>query len=472
MTCFISSLSIFLFSSKIGLWMDASDRLQFVQIAVAAKIVSIIGGYGLCSYMIFYDLQHSSIKYLLPLFYSLGQLSFSTVTTCLEKDWVVVLAGGDSSWLSGANSFMTMIDLSCECLAPIVAGVLYEYSLNLSGLVLIVCSLFSAGVFVAVVRSVYHDVPALHTRTDSHDTSTDTDQDANPTDKTAPAAGTAIADEDEEGLVQLLPSERSCVDMCKDAVSEVVCAYNTFAASGCVYVMLGYSALYLTYLQFGSIMTVYLLQETALSGSVVGVCRALSALSGFTGAALYVPLRNRIGIWKTGMVSVWSQWVCVSIACLSFASVTGSREGNVSLLLGASLLSRAGLWCFDLVVRQIAQETIPTKVRGTVNGVWNTLTASVDMLGYGLGMVFSSTNTFWLLALLTCGAIFVAGCLFSVSFCRNKGNISAVIPSSGGVDGMGRDDECVSCSASMKEPRQQELEITMSTLHHSVDTSS
>jgi len=56
------------------------------------------------------------------------------------------------------------------------------------------------------------------------------------------------------------------------------------------------------------------------------------------------------------------------------------------------LLSRTGLWLYDLCVRQIAQETIPESVRGAVNGEWRSVIAFFDMGTYLLAIYFSGKD--------------------------------------------------------------------------------
>jgi iron-regulated transporter 1 len=43
-------------------------------------------------------------------------------TICLSRDWVVVVARGDSAALSHLNTTMRRIDLGCAIVAPMVFG--------------------------------------------------------------------------------------------------------------------------------------------------------------------------------------------------------------------------------------------------------------------------------------------------------------------------------------------------------------
>lgn len=65
---------------------------------------------------------------------------------------------------------------------------------------------------------------------------------------------------------------------------------------------------------------------------------------------------------------------------------------RVACLGVVQLLSRTGLWVFDIGARQIAQETIAEQVRGKVNGQWRALIAFFDMLSYALAIVISGAH--------------------------------------------------------------------------------
>ncbi len=107
-------------------------------------------------------------------------------------------------------------------------------------------------------------------------------------------------------------------------------------------------------------------------------------------------LRKRFGVLKVGMASVWCQLLCVSCALaimpytISTATLarTPPREGDSQDLTGWAVqtdspvplwascamiagvvLSRFGLWSFDLSVTYLLQLGVSDDVRGTVNGV-------------------------------------------------------------------------------------------------------
>ena len=54
-------------------------------------------------------------------------LAGSVLKVAVEKDWVVVIAGGDSTRLADMNAMVRRIDLTCKVLAPVAVGAIYQY---------------------------------------------------------------------------------------------------------------------------------------------------------------------------------------------------------------------------------------------------------------------------------------------------------------------------------------------------------
>jgi hypothetical protein len=81
------------------------------------------------------------------------------------------------------------------------------------------------------------------------------------------------------------------------------------------------------------------------------------------------------------------------------------------------------LWCFDLCIRQIAQETIAEAYRGIINGKWNSMTAFFDLSSYLLAVTFSTPEQFGLLtltsALMVCSACVIFTVTNSPPLCGN-----------------------------------------------------
>jgi iron-regulated transporter 1 len=208
-------------------------------------------------------------------------------------------------------------------------------------------------------------------------------------------------------------------------LSPIVKYWESFATCGCAGAMIAYSFLFLTVLSFGSLMTVYL-QWAGMSEEAIGVSRGLAALTGFAGALSYPSLRARLGLWRAAELSIVFQSSLVALAAASFFWVGPPNDQAIWrvqvgmwVLVVAVLVSRAGLWVFDLCVRQIAQETIPESVRGRVNGQWRAMVAFFEMASFLVAMRLSDPNCFWQLSVISAGMVAAAMVLFCAT--RPKG---------------------------------------------------
>lgn len=237
-TGFVSALATLLLSPRIGQWADRNDRLKVVQIAIGVKIVGITGAYILCSILLSSaaatdedvvkdpnqtQKSYPAVVYLIPLFVSLTQVAYNTLTICIEKDWIVVLSGNSTQWLTQTNSIMTIIDLSSSSLAPFFAGILFsELNLSILSCILLATNLVCSICLVMFLREIYYSWPLLHIR------------------------------KKEEEIVLLETSKRS-ISTCDTLFLKKM--WFEFSRSGCLLVMISFSCLFLTVLSFGSIMT-------------------------------------------------------------------------------------------------------------------------------------------------------------------------------------------------------------------------
>eukprot|EP01034_Spumella_vulgaris_P033585 gene33585-41443_t len=179
-----------------------------------------------------------------------------------------------------------------------------------------------------------------------------------------------------------------------------------FLHSGCAGVMISYAFLFFTVLSFGSLMTVYV-RWAGVTPSWIGACRGLAALTGFAGALLFPLVNSHLGLYQTAQVSILYQCLLVLVAASSFFW-TADHTLTATVVIASVLASRAGLWMFDLSVRQIAQETIHESVRGRVNGQWRSMTAFFDMAAYALAVLIPDPAQFWILTSVSAAMVTLA----------------------------------------------------------------
>ena len=182
--------------------------------------------------------------------------------------------------------------------------------------------------------------------------------------------------------------------------------FKAFRESECSTTMFAFSCLYFTVLSFGGLMTVYV-RSMGFSDSVLGISRGLSAVTGFLGASIFPFFLKCFDIYTTGLIAIVYLTLLVNMAASSF--MVFPKDICVWVLIIVVIMSRIGLWMFDLCVRQIAQETVKSNVRGRVNSLWKSMCSFFEMSSYGAALIFNRPKDFPILTTLS--AIMVTTCM-------------------------------------------------------------
>lgn len=370
------ALGITFLMPMIGRYLDRTDRLEATTTALLLKVsaVSIVyigcAGSGSTSTTVpttpsLDDGEQQLpffVLYLLPIFVAIAAVTFKTITTAVEKDWIVVLSAKNTEWLAETNSVMTQIDLGCSSVAPAVTGFLFStFSYSFTAIVLLATNALSVVMLYTFLRFLYHSWPALHSRK-------------------AAADG---AGKNEAGADNRVEASSSMAN---------------FFSSGCAGVMLSYAFLYLTVLSFGAIMTVYI-RWAGVSDHWIGIFRGFNALFGFLGATIFPRLKGSFGLVKTGFGAIWYQFALVFGAATSMYLCP--IEVSTWIIMYAVLFSRTGLWVFDLCARQIVQETLPEETRGSVNGLWASIISFFNMSSFVMSMLNPDPREFVVLTTIS-----------------------------------------------------------------------
>ena len=215
----------------------------------------------------------------------------------------------------------------------------------------------------------------------------------------------------------------------------------------------GLACLYMTVLGFDNITYGFCLQQ-CVTESVLGALVGVSAIFGVSGSISFPFLRKRFGLTKTGLVgmfllvatltlcliSIWldgspfqadyffainstnSSDSILSSSCLSTNS-TGEFSNeessysfvSVAVLMTGLITARFGLWIFDLTITQLIQENVQEEHRGVIGGVQNALNSAMDTIKFILVIVLPQAETFGWLIIASYGFICM-GAIFYISY--------------------------------------------------------
>lgn len=372
------AMSIFLFMGSIGHILDKTNRIVAVRMAMFVKITAVTVAYGVCAYLSMQQAPsvsavldaevakfHKILLYSLPVISAIIGIAFCAITQSIEKDWIVVLSGKDTVWLSTTNSVMTQIDLMCSSLAPAVTGVLFaNMSHTTVSIILLLINAVSTAALYVFMSHLYYSWPALGQKVgvdvldavdDLNCADLESFDDLNSEDlnetpgiygaisnakphhlhpnkeensrlsvRTAEEIKMQLSRRVSTGAVQINNSSSAAVTeegtCCGSFLG--ICAnfsgrFKDFMKSGCAGMMVAYAALYLTVLSFGSLMTVYT-RWAGVTDDLIGLFRGVNALFGYAGAVMFPYLSQRWGLWQCAQVAILYQFLLVATAASSF----------------------------------------------------------------------------------------------------------------------------------------------------------
>lgn len=349
-------------------------------------------------------------------------------TLAVEKDWVKVIVGGSSEvfiippspslmqthvcsvsysqnplcvkLLAETNAVMRRIDLVCKILAPVMVGFIMTYMSPLSAAVFM-------GVWnVVLVVPEYKMLYGVHTAFPALQQPRDVSNDQN-------------------------VANRSLLSVMMTPVTTLRNGWTRYVQQSVFRPALALALLYCTVLSFGSVMTAYA-NHRGMSEAALSIARGAGALFGLIATFLYPRLHRRMGVVKTGVLSIWAQ-LCLLVLCVIGVSLSG-RSGDCStlaynphqkiicleernlelgLLITGVIVSRMGLWMFDLAVSQVLQERVANEMLATVNGAQGSMQEGFGLLIGVLCIVFSNPDQFSTLVYVSFCATLLAALLYT-----------------------------------------------------------
>ncbi|CAN6194831.1 unnamed protein product [Urochloa humidicola] len=395
----VESASVAVFGPMVGTLVDKLTYLQVLGVWLLVQSLSfIIAGVSVTALLIYDDLKATNFPVFMALVVvtnvsgALAALSTLAGTILIEREWVVVISSGHPpSVLTGINSVIRRIDLSCKLLAPVFSGLVFSFvSAQASATALALWNIASVGFEYWLFVSVYNGVPALAAQNGR----------LRAADVLPPSEETTVLAETRAMDWRTKLTEQLSIIPCWE--SWVVYVRQDVALPG-----VALAFLYFTVLSFGTLMTATL-DWKGIPAYVISLARGFSAIIGIGATLLYPMVHSWVSTLRTGLWSIWMQWCCL-LVCVASIWVTSSLTSAWMLMAGVAA-SRLGLWMFDLAVMQLMQDGVPEHERCVVGGVQNSLQSVFDLLTYIMGIIISDPRDFSQLIVLsfflvTCAAV-------------------------------------------------------------------
>ena len=376
---FCSSLASFLLGPLVGRYIDGNERLWVVRITLIIQnslvVVSSLFLILIGSFANAYALPSNPLFYVYFLFMTLfgvcSELCSLANSIAITKDWTIHVARHDSQPLDQLNAIMKRIDLTCGIVAPLVFGLILDFSTPRVGIGFVaVWNLLSLVPEYLLQVRIYHSVPSLQT-----------------------------------------PSEAPPKE---NPLRVLLRGWSSYSSHIVLGPSLTYVLLFVTVLSGGVQVSSYLVTQ-GVSTTVIALFRGGVSIMGVLSTFVVVPISRSLGNVRAGLVFLILQLLFLlgSVAAFFF-SENYSSFGALYVFLAGIVLSRVGLWGYDLVEVQLLQLLVEEGQRGLINGTESSLTQLAWLVILVLGLILHHPAQFGWLVMISLDTVAMASIIYLV----------------------------------------------------------
>ncbi|XP_061697914.1 solute carrier family 40 member 1 [Syngnathoides biaculeatus] len=452
--------SVLLLGAIIGDWVDRNPRLKVAQMSLVIQNSCVI----VCGIllMVVFSFKQQLVEiyngWLLTVCYilvisiaNIANLASTAMSITIQRDWVVVVAGQDSSKLADMNATVRIIDQLTNILAPMLVGQIMTFGSHFIGCGFISgWNLFSMCLEYMVLWKVYQKTPALAVKAGQKDRNEQELKQLSPMKESETGQSPEESSEPLMNAVSVAvktepPKKRSCCSQVTEPLRTLKAGWKAYYNQSIFFAGMSLAFLYMTVLGFDCITTGYAYMQ-GLSGSLVSLLMGASAVSGICGTVAFTWVRKKCGLVRTGFISGVAQLSSLMLCVFSvfapgspfdlsvspfqnaypyslpeadklLTALTGSNITatsappeelpgptsyiSVSLLFAGVIAARVGLWSFDLTVTQLIQENVIESERGVINGVQNSMNYLLDLLHFIMVILAPNPEAFGLLVIIS-----------------------------------------------------------------------
>ncbi|XP_074071615.1 ferroportin [Macrotis lagotis] len=463
--------SVLILGAIIGDWVDKNPRLKVAQTSLVVQNVSVITC-GIILMIVFLHKNEllnmyngwvlTSCYILIISIANIANLASTATGITIQRDWIVVVAGSDRNKLAGMNATIRRIDQLTNILAPMAVGQIMTFGSPVIGCGFISgWNLVSMCVEYFLLWKVYQKTPALALKALPKEDETELKQLNLQKDieSKAQEGSHLMSEKDPKKYEYESEEEPGCASQISEPFRTFREGWISYYNQPVFLAGMALSFLYMTVLGFDCITTGYAYTQ-GLSGSMLSILMAASAITGIMGTVAFTRLREKCGLVRTGLISGIAQVACLCL-CVVSVFVPGSpldlsvspfedirtrfiqnseyppietteepetffatgmynllnesypTKGytemspkpvpllSVSLLFAGVIAARIGLWAFDLTVTQLLQENVIESERGIINGVQNSMNYLLDLVHFIMVILAPNPEAFGLLVLIS-----------------------------------------------------------------------
>ncbi|GAA6219706.1 solute carrier family 40 member 1 [Lates japonicus] len=456
--------SVLLLGAIIGDWVDRNPRLKVAQTSLLVQNSCVI----VCGIllMVVFQFKEQLVElyngWILTTCYilvisiaNIANLASTATSITIQRDWVVVVAGQDSSKLADMNATVRIIDQLTNILAPMLVGQIMAFGSHFIGCGFISgWNLCSMCLEYALLWKVYQKTPALAMKAGQKEQQQELKQLSPPKDlengQSPEESSQPLMNEASVVAKPDSPKQHGCCYQVTEPLRTLKAGWVAYYNQNIFFAGMSLAFLYMTVLGFDCITTGYAYTQ-GLNGSVLSLLMGASAVSGICGTVAFTWVRKKCGLIRTGFISGVAQLSCLMLCVVSVFtpgspfdlsvspfqdlythligestlpeadhSLTSILTGgntttvapaeeqpplqsymSVSLLFAGVIAARVGLWSFDLTVTQLIQENVIESERGVINGVQNSMNYLLDLLHFIMVILAPNPEAFGLLVIIS-----------------------------------------------------------------------
>ncbi|KAF1382253.1 hypothetical protein PFLUV_G00141800 [Perca fluviatilis] len=409
--------SVLLLGAIIGDWVDKNPRLKVAQTSLLVQNSCVI----VCGIllMVVFQFKEQLVElyngWILTTCYilvisiaNIANLASTATAITIQRDWVVVVAGQDSSKLADMNATVRIIDQLTNILAPMLVGQIMSFGSHFIGCGFISgWNLCSMCVEYALLWKVYQKTPALAVKGGQKEQQQELKQ-LSPTkdlesDQSPEESSQPLMNETSAAATPDSPKPRGCCSQMMEPLRTLKAGWVAYYNQNIFLAGMSLAFLYMTVLGFDCITTGYAYTQ-GLNGSV------LSLLMGSIPFDLSVSPFQDLYTHLVGekMLPEADQSLTNALTGGNATTAAPAEEVSplqsymsVSLLFAGVIAARVGLWSFDLTVTQLIQENVIESERGVINGVQNSMNYLLDLLHFIMVILAPNPEAFGLLVLIS-----------------------------------------------------------------------
>ncbi|KAL8905643.1 MAG: hypothetical protein Q9171_006592 [Xanthocarpia ochracea] len=301
------------------------------------------------------------------------------------------------------NASMRRIDLVAKLVAPLFISLVDAASTYAALWVVLGSSLASVTVEYFAIAQVYHAVPELARPSETTELSDHILEPADPRDAST-------------------PNQKPSLEHISVYINGSLSPWCSYFRSPVLLASLSLCILYLTVLSFNAQMITYLL-ASGFTATWVSVFRLISVVVELAATWAAPMLMSQIGPTRSGLWFITWQSVCAAVGVALFSTAALELRMRSIALISGVIMSRIGLWGFDLSVQFLVQEEVASVSRSQFSATEAALQNLFEMLSFATTSIFAKPEQFQYPALISVGATMVANLCFTTYVRQIRGHL-------------------------------------------------